>query len=61
MIGAFLVAYIFLQMVEMIPFISAGLAAGGNASNLAGKVFGAGKLAPPGSEFVKNLKPTGNN
>lgn len=61
-IMAFLVGYIFVTMLNVIPFISAGIAMGGGAvggADLNTKTFGMGSLAPPGNDAVKNMKVPG--
>jgi len=56
---AFLVAYIFLQMLDVLPFLGSGLAMGSSIvgdSSLNAKTLGAGNLAPPGADAIKNIK-----
>jgi len=59
---AFLVGYIFVEMLNVIPFIGAGVAMGGGGvggADLNAKTFGSGSLAPPGNDAVKNMKMPG--
>ena len=55
MLMALMVAYIFLQILDVLPFIGSGLAMGSGTVGDSGNALGVGKLAPPGSNFMKNL------
>jgi hypothetical protein len=58
-IMALLVAYILLNMLEVLPFLASGLSMGSGGvgeSGLDAKTLAGGKLGPPGSDTLKNEK-----
>ena len=55
---AFLVGYVFLKMLDVIPFIGAGVSMSGGM-DLGAKTLGQGALAPPGSSAIDKLKTSG--
>jgi hypothetical protein len=59
-IMAFLVGYIFLKILDALPFLGATMAMGNSVvQGMESKTLGSGSLSPPGSNAVKSMKPAG--